>query len=174
MMKRRFMQQDSRMSDSSSPRLGLWLVWFVLAVWLLSILVGLAFSDSLAGWVGYAPLIGQIAPFGGGVVVVTMTKLVLLVPVIVLALWWFRSQLLRIVIASVSVLAIVGSYVGIRQEQPRPLSSPIDLTNRFLNALTFTFTFSNSWLAVTVVIALGVALLGIVALALVRAPRYNH
>ncbi|MCI2976604.1 MAG: hypothetical protein MP439_11125 [Ferrimicrobium sp.] len=162
------------MSDSLSPRLGLLLVWFVLAVWLLPILVGLAFSYSLARWVGYAPLTRQIAPFGAGVAVVTMTKLVLLVPVIVLALWWFQSRLLRIVIGSVSVLAIVGSYVGIRQEQLRPLGNPIDLTNRFLNALTFTFTFSNSWLAGMVVIALGVALLGIVALALVRAPRYNH
>ncbi|MCL5974027.1 hypothetical protein [Ferrimicrobium sp.] len=161
------------MTSNTSHKIGIATVWIVLVTWLLPILIDLAFSHGFTGWVAYAPLSGSIAPLGS-TAVVAMTKFVLLVPLIVLVLWWLRPRLGRLIIGLASTLLIVGSYLAIHHELLRPTNAPPDTTQRMLNALTFTLTFSYSWLAGTAVILMGVAILGILVLALLSTPLRSH
>ncbi|WP_298210598.1 hypothetical protein [Ferrimicrobium sp.] len=160
------------MNRDTTHRIGIATIWIVLVVWLLPILIDVAFARGLTGWVAYAPLSGDLAPVPSIIAVVTMTKLVLLVPLIVLVLWWLRSRLVRLIVGCASILVVVGSYLFVHHDLLHP--TVVDRTQTLRNALTFTLAFSNTWLATGTVILMAVALLGILILALIPTPLRHH
>ncbi|MGC9155366.1 MAG: hypothetical protein ACP5HZ_06940 [Ferrimicrobium sp.] len=158
------------MNTNTSHRIGIATIWIVLVVWLLPILVDIAFARGLTGWVAYAPLSGRLALVPNIIAVVTMTKLILLVPLIVFALWWLRSRLGRLILGLTSALLIIATYLLVHLDLLRPTDTPTDITQRLRNGLTFTLAFSNTWLASATVILMGIALLGILVLAVLPTP----
>jgi hypothetical protein len=161
------------MNSNTSHRIGIATIWIVLVAWILPILIDVAFARGLTGWVAYAPLSGEIAPVPSIIAVVTMTKLVLLVPLVIFTLWWFRSRLGRLIIGWTSVLLIIGSYFLVHLDLLRPTNTRSDVTQRLRNVLTFTLSFSSTWLASATVILMGVALLGILVVAFLP-PLRDH
>ncbi|WP_298341667.1 hypothetical protein [Ferrimicrobium sp.] len=158
------------MNTNTSHRIGIATIWIVLVVWLLPILVDIAFARGLTGWVAYAPLSGRLALVPNIIAVVTMTKLILLVPLIVFALWWLRSRLGRLILGLTSALLIIATYLLVHLDLLRPTDTPTDITQRLRNGLTFTLAFSNTWLASATVILMGIVLLGILVLAVLPTP----
>ncbi|WP_298336994.1 hypothetical protein [Ferrimicrobium sp.] len=158
------------MNTHTSHRIGITTIWIVLVIWLLPILVDIAFARGLTGWVAYAPLSGRLALVPSIIAVVAMTKLILLVPLVIFVLWWLRSRLGRLVVGVTSVSLIVATYLLVHLDLLRFTGPPIDFAQRLRNALTFTLAFSNTWLASATVILMGIALLGILVLAVLPTP----